>query len=140
MHSRNEFISSILFENGPITLKIIGNSMYPTFHHNQNIAIRKASLQDLHPGMCCVYFSKNSLILHRILWISKRHLLIAGDANPFIEKIDPEEVIAIPVTNHDNFTRLIIFTFNLFFLFFFWNPSIFRFRKYLLKLFLRLHI
>jgi signal peptidase I len=139
MRFRNEFISSILFENGPVALKITGNSMYPTFHHNQSIAIRKASLKEILPGMCCVYLSNGSLILHRILWISKKHLYIAGDANSFIEKIDPEEVIAIPSENQDNFARLIIFIFNLLFLPFYWNSSIFRFRKYFLKLAQRVH-
>lgn len=118
----NEFLSSILFKDGSATMQISGVSMYPLLYSGQHVRIRPVLPSDLRIGACCVYISNGNLILHRIIWIFRKHVYIAGDANLNIEKIAKSNIIAVPESIHTPFVDLIkIATVNILFAIFQWS-------------------
>jgi hypothetical protein len=127
----NEFLSSILFKDGSATMQICGVSMYPLLYNGQYVRIRPALPSDLQIGSCCVYIANGNLILHRIIWIFREHVYIAGDANLSIEKINKANIIAVPDSIHTPMVDLIrIAIINILFALFQWSFFLCRVKRH----------
>jgi hypothetical protein len=125
-------VSEILFENGPIVLKIGGNSMNPFYCNGQLVTIAPLSSQPLCRGKCYVYLSHGTIVLHRLLWIFKQSLYMAGDRNNYIEKISAENIIGMPLSDCNKIQRSLINCINIVFFPFFKITRIFRIRSKIL--------
>lgn len=80
-----------------IRIRLVGNSMYPFLHENEDIVvIAPHSLKELRRGEIVLFRYGDSYCLHRIISIRNGNLRLCGDANhDLCETIRTEDVIGI---------------------------------------------
>lgn len=85
------FVKEYVDKGFDYKMKIIGNSMIPTFQPNDFITVQKKSMEDLQIGDIIIFFSKQKyFIMHRLIKKIKKGdyltLITKGDNNLFIDK------------------------------------------------------
>jgi signal peptidase I len=133
MNHLNEFLSTLLFKDESAILQISGTSMYPLLSNGQHITVRPVSPTDLQPGKCCVYIANGNLILHRIIWIFRNYVYIAGDANCNIEKINKSNIIAVPADRLYHRVTISIILINILFVLLHGSNFFCRLKRYIIK-------
>ena len=137
MTNLKEFISTELFEVWPSQLPISGNSMRPCYFDGQRVCIKPIHSQKLTSGRCYIYQNRGSLVIHRLVHAFSTYALFAGDANITIEYVNLDTIIGITEDNNNLVLMALIAFVNYFFLPFKNFNFIFRLRKFILKIIIK---
>jgi peptidase S24-like len=82
-------LKETLDKYGQITLNVHGDSMIPTLHDNQSVAIYKNI--DIKIGDIIAYYffddSTVNIIVHRVIFVRQTYVLAKGDNNNFIDPL-----------------------------------------------------
>lgn len=111
-----ELVRKELFKNGSATLPLQGNSMSPTYSHGQLVTIIPTSNSPLKAGTCCAYLKNGTLVLHRIIFVLRKHAVIAGDNTSHIEKIHKSDIVGCTLSETSTLKRFTIILANFIFL------------------------
>ena len=94
-----QLIKDKLDKDGQIALMVHGNSMFPTFHNNQIVKVKKSS--NISIGNIIAYYlvvdGVLKIIVHRVIFKRKEYVLTRGDNNGFIDtvKVKNESIIGV---------------------------------------------
>ena len=93
-----------LQEGATFRIKVIGNSMHPTYKNGEEVNIRHIDAKEVKVGDVLVYHHrKNNLTIHRVVRILQKEpeclFITQGDFNPYIDEytLPEHEVIGIVV-------------------------------------------
>lgn len=96
--------SKIVEEQGPLSIKIIGDSMEPFLKEGDTISIQK--VESMKIGKCYVFRYNNKLTLHRLVYKTSESFYFIGDNSSKFESVDRTQIYG--VYNEDN-RKLLVF-------------------------------
>ena len=77
-----------------MTVTVRGASMLPTLANGTRVRVEPIGARGSWPGDIVVYAHRGALVCHRVVWKSRRALLVAGDARSSVAAwVSPRRVV-----------------------------------------------
>lgn len=80
-----ELVAEVARRSGEVRLKVTGASMLPSVWPGDVVTVRSCDLGGVQPGQIVLYRREGKLTAHRIICVSRDHLITRGDSIPTVD-------------------------------------------------------
>jgi hypothetical protein len=113
-HNLNKAFHQFFWEAQPHTVSPFGRSMAPLITEGETIRIVPCPAR-LRIGRCYVFSSDGVMLLHRLVFVTRRSAFFAGDNNTRIERVGRQDIVGEAVMDYRPIGVLMVTLCNWFF-------------------------
>jgi hypothetical protein len=107
-----EAIGQFFFSENPISVRVFGSSMLPVVNDGSRVDVIPCP-QSLRSGQCYVFLFNGSLLLHRLVFATRRTAFFIGDNTGRLERVVRQDIIGEAMFEYPAFRLLMVNIANL---------------------------